>query len=324
MGNGDFLPKPILTKHYQNRTVEAGQNTTMTCETQIDSLPIFLFYKLNSQIVQEYNSNSTSHSNFLQKYADPLQLRDDIMADDYTAKNPRIQFERRIHTRDSNRDILADLETIHMHILNTVESDTGYYLCIVANSLKSFRVTYGYLEVTEKKQSSMLNIHLLGKAFNSSFLFDWVQVEPNQIEIGLLAAVVLLFIFFMMLTYHCCSNCFSRQDRKDKYDRQFEKTMNSMKKNFVYVTMPEGTIGAKSSVSSSGGNSGNGLLLRDCVSTSDTNSLHSTRQLLDNKSEHVYSDGSVGKLATHGHLFTNMNANGFLEEDPDWEFPREK
>lgn len=308
----DFLPKPILTKHYQNKTVEAGQNTTMTCETQIDSLPIFLFYKLNSAILSEYNSNKTK-GNFLEKYADPLQLRDDLMADDYTSKYPRIRFERRIHTKDSNRDILADLETIHMHIMNAIESDTGYYLCIVANSLKSFRVTYGYLEVIERDQISMLG------SFNSSMLFDLIQVGPNQIEIGLLTVVVLLFIFFMMLTYHCCNNCLSKQDRKDKYDRQFEKTMNSMKKNFVYVSMPEGTIGTKSSVSSSGGN-GNGL--RDC-GTSDTNSLHSTRHLLDNKSEHVYSDGSVGKMM-QGHLFTNKNASGFLEEDPDWEFPRDK
>lgn len=37
-----------------------------------------------------------------------------------------------------------------MHITNAAKSDSAYYLCIVANSLKSFRVTYSYLKVIDK------------------------------------------------------------------------------------------------------------------------------------------------------------------------------
>jgi hypothetical protein len=51
---------------------------------------------------------------------------------------------------DSNKDSLSDLETINLHITNTIKEDTGYYLCIVANSLKSFRVTYSFLNVLSK------------------------------------------------------------------------------------------------------------------------------------------------------------------------------
>ena len=39
------------------------------------------------------------------------------------------------------------METINLHITNSITEDTGYYLCIVANSLKSFRVTYSFLNV---------------------------------------------------------------------------------------------------------------------------------------------------------------------------------
>ena len=56
-------------------------------------------------------------------------------------------MERREHTEDSNKDSLSDLETINLHITNSITEDTGYYLCIVANSLKSFRVTYSFLNV---------------------------------------------------------------------------------------------------------------------------------------------------------------------------------
>jgi hypothetical protein len=42
------------------------------------------------------------------------------------------------------------LETINLHITNAAKSDSAYYLCIVANSLKSFRVTYSYLKVIDK------------------------------------------------------------------------------------------------------------------------------------------------------------------------------
>ena len=56
-------------------------------------------------------------------------------------------MERREHMEDSNKDSLSDLETINLHITNSITEDTGYYLCIVANSLKSFRVTYSFLNV---------------------------------------------------------------------------------------------------------------------------------------------------------------------------------
>lgn len=69
--------KPILTKHFSNKTVSIGSNVSFTCETQIDALPMFLFYKLNETILNTYNSASNKENIFklLDKYAKPLQDR---------------------------------------------------------------------------------------------------------------------------------------------------------------------------------------------------------------------------------------------------------
>jgi len=122
-------------------------------------------------------------------------------------------------------------------------------------------------------------------ALNSSMLFNWIpSVNASQIEVGLLAAVVLALVFLFVLSCHCCQ----RGCGSGKYERQFEKTVDSMRNNFVYVAMgAEGTIG------------------------SDAGSVDSKRGLLES---------GVPKAR----LFDNRNAIEFLEEDPDWEFPRDK
>ncbi len=141
--------KPILTKYFENKTVNQGDNVTLTCETQIDALPIFSFYKLNSTIIAEYNKNNKNSKTFMiSKYSKSLQERTDFDHNDYKSIDPsHIVLERRVHSIDSNKDNLADLETVNLRILNAVYSDSGYYLCIVANSIKSFRVTYSFVNV---------------------------------------------------------------------------------------------------------------------------------------------------------------------------------
>lgn len=70
----DVLSKPIITKQFENKTITVGQNVTFTCQTQIDALPIFLFYKLNKDIAKVYNSISLdSNGELLDMYSEPLQ-----------------------------------------------------------------------------------------------------------------------------------------------------------------------------------------------------------------------------------------------------------
>ena len=66
--------KPIITKQFENKTINAGDNVTLTCETQMDALPIFIFYKLNQYIKSYYDPvNLNRNLNLLQLYATPLQ-----------------------------------------------------------------------------------------------------------------------------------------------------------------------------------------------------------------------------------------------------------
>lgn len=69
----------------------------------------------------------------------------------------RIVLERREHSDDSNKDILADLETVNLTILDVNQQDQGYYVCIVANSLKSFRVTYAFLNIVQDDFNKLEN-----------------------------------------------------------------------------------------------------------------------------------------------------------------------
>jgi hypothetical protein len=136
-----------------------GENVTFTCETQIDSLPIFMFYKLNESIVAEYNAldkeaSVTTDLKFLEKYSMPLQ--DEESLNDYASVDPRIVLSRREHTEDSNKDVMSDVETVYMTVLDVKREDSGFYLCLVANSLKSFRLTYGFLNVVDSKNATVL------------------------------------------------------------------------------------------------------------------------------------------------------------------------
>lgn len=66
--------KPVLTKQFTNKTIKIGQNVTLTCETQIDALPIFMFYKLDPNIIKAYQSaNKLDNSLILDRYAKSLQ-----------------------------------------------------------------------------------------------------------------------------------------------------------------------------------------------------------------------------------------------------------
>lgn len=255
--------KPILTKHFENKTVQQGQNVTLTCETQIDALPIFLFYKLNQTILTEYNRNKNSNS-ILSKHSHPIQMRSDSAMNDYQSSDPNhIRLERRIHSSDSNKDNLAELETINLHVLNTIQSDSGYYLCIVANSMKSFRVTYSYLDVMAPKPITTTITYDYVDTLTESSRF-W-SLGNNHIVIGLIIAIILFIIFIIMFVCYCCMQ-FSQQssqkfhnpelvitntikettqqpdstlNNEKKMNSLIEKTMNSMKNNFIYVPMSD-------------------------------------------------------------------------------------
>lgn len=146
--NNNNLAKPILTKQFENKWAHTGENVTFTCEAQIDALPVFLFYKLDRNILDEYDDENDEDDDvsLLDRHAKSLQNKNALSF--YETTDRRVSLERREHTLDSSHDPLADFETINLKITRLVDDDTGYYLCIVANSVSSFRVTYAFLNVT--------------------------------------------------------------------------------------------------------------------------------------------------------------------------------
>jgi hypothetical protein len=184
----DVLAKPILTKHFANITMQAGANVTFTCETQIDSLPTFIFYKLNETIVNEYNAlekkgSDASDLKFLERNSLPLQDEDSF--DDYASIDPRFVLSRRAHTDDSNKDHMSDMETVYLTVLNTRPEDRGFYLCLVANSIKSFRLTYGFLNVVESDNTTTIQnkanpINLSGNFQEIFQNYTFLLIETNK------------------------------------------------------------------------------------------------------------------------------------------------
>lgn len=165
------------------------------------------------------------------------------------------------------------METINLNILNVIENDKGFYLCIVANSLKSFRVTYAYLNVLNQtnlnttlnndlnnhqnyniNEISNNNIIKLNEKKLNSF------IERNKATIAGISFVILLIILIIVLSIcYCCfqyvrQNKYMSKNYKDKNLKQqqhqinvdnntaskmnslLEKTMKSMKKvtNFIF------------------------------------------------------------------------------------------
>jgi len=212
----DIQSRPVLTSLFHSTKVNQGSNITFTCQTQIDALPVFLFYRLSPHIIQAYSGQNFN----LSEFAQPLQKFDPDMADDYMSVVPRVTFERRVHVEDSNQDIMSDMETIHLHLNNVQTDDIGYYLCIVANSQKAFRLTYALLEVNEATQVTEID------------RWQWM-LELSRVELGMIVATGLSVIFLGMLLYqfcscfHCCHCRYRDTNRKNK--KLIEKTVDSMK-----------------------------------------------------------------------------------------------
>ena len=176
--------------------------------------------------------------------------KDTDLASDYLSIDPRIRFERRIHMEDSNKDAEADLETINMHILNAVDKDSGIYLCIVANSVRSFRVTYGVLNVKQDLAGNYTELFELNTQHRSLWV-NWLLYESNHIIVGLVVASVLLAVFFFMMLCQCYnhlllmksdkkavdfgkSKSFAKTENTSHMNNLLEKTMSSMKKVNIF------------------------------------------------------------------------------------------
>ncbi len=252
-------------------------------------MPVFLFYKLNRTILAEYTKNKNSNS-LLAKHTFSLQERSTWDTNDYKSIDPdHIRIERRVHSIDANKDNLADLETVHLRILNAVHSDSGYYLCIVANSIKSFRVTYSFVNVVghhhTTTSSSSDPFSYLSIDYGDFLLSDETKLNwplgQNNLFIGFFVAIVLFIIFVFMFICYCClqfnqqaTTKFShkpeltiKNTKKDfsssinvgtnhavvvttvtdeinnssKMNNLIEKTVNSMKNNFIYAPMSTST-----------------------------------------------------------------------------------
>jgi len=199
----DLQSRPVITARFQSASVPPGANVTFTCQTQVDALPVFLFYRLSPGILQAYSDRSAQFH--LADHAQPLQLLDSDLAGDYVPAVPRLTFERRAHVQDANQDALADMETLSLRISGAVAADSGYYLCIVANSQRAFRLTYALLEVSEGR-------------------WLWAP-ELTKVEAGLVVAAGLLLIFCAMLVRQCCCCCEAGARQK----ALIAKTVDSMK-----------------------------------------------------------------------------------------------
>ena len=65
-----------------NQTVQQGSNVTFTCETQIDALPVFLFYKIDSTAFEAFDrSEPMKNAQLLQRHSHPLQDRVILLKD---------------------------------------------------------------------------------------------------------------------------------------------------------------------------------------------------------------------------------------------------
>jgi hypothetical protein len=335
------LIKPILTKHFVNQTAIVGKNVTFTCETQIDALPLFFFFKLSPSILDAYNSVAYAKANtdLLDKFATPLQDQNNLF-NDYATIDPRYVLQRREHSSDSNKDPLSDLETINLHILNTTKEDSAFYLCIVANNPKSFRVTYSFLNVedaeitttTTTPRETLTNaINFLSTIANhhdyNSFVNSNLENYFERNKFLILAISCLLVIIVLIVALSMCYCCLQymrtkRMKEKFKYSAKvnkdmfgfkdmspskvntiLERTMSTMRKNFIYSSITPNEIENNQSMSSSTTNSSM-LSSQRCSSADYSNANESTNQ------------------ATQ--VFTDNVNTGLLSIDSQWEFQKEK
>ena len=186
-----------MTKQFENKWAKIGENVTFTCEAQIDALPVFLFYKLDKNILNEYQSghHTESDTDLLDKYAKSLQNKNALSF--YETTDRRVVLERREHAIDSSKDPLADFETIHLRINQLVLDDTGYYLCIVANSLNSFRVTYAFLNVSHVESFNRTQISINHK--NADFFNSFLSFIKENI-----AVITITLVLILALVSSCC------------------------------------------------------------------------------------------------------------------------
>ena len=323
--------KPILTKHFTNKTINVGENVTFTCETQIDALPLFFFYKIDPLIFDSYNSVSYDKPNIdlLDKFAVGLQDKNNLF-NDYATIDRRYILQRREHYLDANKDPLSDLETINLHILNTIKQDSAFYLCIVANNPKYFRVTYSYLsvvdaEVTTKNMTAYIDSNSVSSSISSIHdLSSKNFLERNKFLILAISCLFVIMVLIVALSMcYCCLQCMrtKRQKEKFKYSASInkeifgmpgskvntllERTMSTMRKNFVYSSITPNQIENNQAMSSSSTNSS--MLSSQRCATFDSQGV---RDL--NKNGDYLNDFSY-----------NVNTN-LLSVDSQWEFQKEK
>jgi hypothetical protein len=232
-------------------TLQEGENATFTCGTQIDSLPIFMFYKIDEQLIWFYQNKKDRASlndlnnalDLINKYSFSIQNLESL--DDFETINPeKYSIERRAHQLDSNKDDKADLETMNLNVFNLEASDRGFYVCIIANSLTSFRLTYAFLNV--------LNTSSTSSSTNNNIESDLMIVEKqlgsffgrNKFLLGSLVFVVFALILVTFCICYCYVHCMKLKQMKrhnsknetskinidSKMDSILEKTITSMKK----------------------------------------------------------------------------------------------
>ena len=300
------LLKPILTKHFTNQTVHVGENVTLTCEAQIDALPLFFFYKLDSSICSAYNAKK--NVDLLDEYALALQDQQNLF-NDFATVDPKYALLRRPHVLDSNKDPLSDLETVSLHVLNVTKEDSAFYLCIVANSLKSFRVTYSYLTVIDAVKtwptSASANIsssenNIFSREFENYF-------ARNKFLIFSISCSMIVVVLIVALTIcYCCLQYMRTQRLKDKFkytvktarnlgdnvpgskmNALLERTMSTMRKNFVYSSMTPNAFDPTQVSSSSLSTNSSTLNSQHCAAYEPNNLFSNSCAINENENERI-------------------------------------
>jgi hypothetical protein len=139
---------------------------------------------------------------------------------DYATIDPRIVLDRHAHIKDSNKDSLSDLETVDLKIFNTSPNDKGYYICIVANSMKSFRMTYSFLNVTHNSDDINYNNN---DNIISNDLVSFYQ-KNKLLIIGFSIIIVLISILIIFSMCYCCMHCIDRKKKKIKNKSLYDQT----------------------------------------------------------------------------------------------------
>lgn len=165
--------------------------------------------------------------------------------------SPHYIIKRREHVDDPNIDSKADFETVNLTIINSNINDSAYYLCIVANSPKSFRLTYSYLNVLPAVD---MNTNTFINTTSTDLTIQAIEnVGFNKYLVIISSTLIAIFLLFVaLLVLYCYStklikrkliklNKMNDNDKGSDYEKKLLNGLNS-NENIQVNSMIEKTL----------------------------------------------------------------------------------